>query len=352
MRGFGLGLGRRWHDLRLRRLSRGPSPSWGVAMLAREPAPLVLFNIAWHLEAGAREFHLYLDDPRDPVFEAAAAIPGVTVTRCDAAFWARAERRWTIWNNHRQTAAVNIAYRTSGVDWMLHLDADEFLWQRRPLGRELAGLSPRADALVVPVRERAYTRPEPEELFEGVWRIPQEGRRRDHPLLRPNATFCPAGVSGHTLGKSLTRSGLDVSLWPHYPHVRDGSRHPVIRKVTSRSSLILHFDGLTPRNWLFKFLRYQRVLEIDPRKSLGEHRKAQIGAITERRDDPAAMLAFHDRIKLCPNPDAWTRAGLVETIPFDPRPAALKQLGHIPDLSVAGFDAETRRDQPELMRGL
>lgn len=347
-----LGLGRLWGGLGLRR--RGPAPSWGVAMLAREPSALVLVNIAWHLEAGAREFHLYLDDPRDPVATTAAAIPGVTVTRCDAAFWARAERRWTIWNNHRQTAAANMAYRGSGVDWMLHLDADEFLIQRRPLTDELVGLRASIDALVLPVRERAYLRPEPESLFEGIYRIPQEGSRRDHPLLRANAEFCPAGVSGHTLGKSLTRSGLDVSIWPHYPHLREGADHPtgVIRKQTARHNLIVHFDGATPRNWLFKFLRYHRIMGIDPRKSLGDHRKRQIAAVVERMGDPAQMLAFHDRIKLCLDPAAWIRAGLAEEIAFDPAPAALKHLGHVPDLSVAGFDAAVRMSDPELMRGL
>lgn len=349
MRGFGLGLGRLWQDLRLRRRRPGPTPSWGVAMLAREPAALVLLNIAWHLEAGAQEFHLYLDDPQDPVFAAAAAIPGVFVTRCGPEFWARAGRGRPVWNNRRQSAAVDQAYRNAGVDWLLHLDADEFLWQRRPLAAELAGLSPRADALVLPVRERAYASPDPQDLFEGIFRIPQEGLRRRHPLLRPNAAFCPAGVSGHTLGKSLTRRGLEVSIWPHYPHPLAGQP---IRKLVSRSSTILHFDGLTPRNWLFKFLRYQRVLDIDPKKSLGSHRKAQIAEIVARRGDPERMLAFHDRIKLCADPAAWLRAGLAEAIPFDPRPAALARLGHVPDLSVAAFDAETRRDEPELMRGL
>lgn len=193
MQGFGLGLARRWRDLRLRRLRRGPIPTWGVAMLAREPAALVLTNIAWHLEAGAREFHLFLDNPEDPVHAAAAAIPGVHVTRCDAEFWARAGRRRSVWNNHRQTAAVDMAYRNSGVDWLLHLDADEFVWQRRPLAQELARLAPQADALVLPVRERAYTRPDPQDLFEGIFRVPQEGPRRGHRLLQPNAAFCPQG---------------------------------------------------------------------------------------------------------------------------------------------------------------
>jgi hypothetical protein len=336
----------------LRRWFRRSVPSWGVALLAREPAALVLMNLAWHLAAGAQEIHLFLDDPDDPVHDAAAALPRVFVTRCDAAFWASTGRGRSGRNNVRQSVAVSGAYRRAGVDWLLHLDADEFLFQRRPLGAELASLSSRTDALVIPVRERDYLRPDPQTLFEGVYRVPQTGAGRAHPLLQPNSAFCPGGLSGHVLGKSLTRTGLDVTLGPHFPSPGPGFPRPETDKVAAKGSVLLHFDGLTPANWLFKFLRYQRLLGDEPGKPLSPHRRAQIAEIVARQGDPLAMKAFHDRIKLCPDPDPWVRAGLVERIDFDPAPAARQVLGALPDLSVSAFDDETRAVEPDLMRGL
>jgi hypothetical protein len=340
----------------VRRLFRRGVPSWGLAMLVREPTALVLANLAWHLAAGAREVHLFLDDPDDPVHDAAAALPGVTVTRCDAAFWAATGRGRSGRNNVRQSVAMDLAYaragRDGGVDWLLHLDADEFLVQRRPLADELAALPQATDALVLPVRERAYLTTDPQTLFEGVFRIPQTGPARAHPLLQPNAAFCPGGLSGHVLGKSLSRTGRALSISPHFPSAAPGHPRAEVTKTYARGSVVLHFDGLTPRNWLMKFLRYDRVLGVEPGKAIGGHRRAQLAEVVARRDDPAAMLAFHDRIKLCPDPAAWMRAGLVEAVAFDPLPALRQHLPSLPDLSVAAFDAETRLAEPDLMRGL
>lgn len=341
----------------LHRLARGlapppaaQGPTWGVALFAREPAVLVLTHLAWHLAAGAQEIHLYLDDPADPVQQVAAALPGVTVTLCDDRFWAATGKARPVWNNQRQDSAVSHAYRRCGVDWLLHLDADEFLFQHRPLRAELAALPAATDALVLPVRERAYLRPDPQTLFEGVFRIPQTGAGRDHPLLMPNRDFAPGGLSGHALGKSLTRAGLaGVTIRPHFPH---RAAEPQIVKSRAAGSVVLHFDGLTPRNWLFKFLRYHQIMAQHPARPLGPHRLGQIAEVAARKGDPAAMLAFHDQIKLCPDPDLWARAGLIERIAFDPLPALRAHLARLPDLSVAGFDTATRLAEPALMRGL
>jgi hypothetical protein len=326
-----------------------PRPSWGVAVFAREPAALVLTHLAWHLQAGAREIHLYLDDPADPVAPAAAALPGVRVTLCDAEFWAGLGKSRPVWNNQRQDLAVTHAYRRCGVDWLLHLDADEFLFQTAPLDTELAALPATTGALRVPVRERAYTRTAPTDLFEGVFRLPRTGPGRDHRLLAPNRDLAPGGLSGHALGKSLTRRGLDVTIRPHFPRRADGAD---VASQRAQGSVLLHFDGLTPRNWLMKLLRYDALMARHPARPLSPHRQAQIAQLAALRDDPAAMLAFHDRIKLCPDPDLWAREGLIARVDFDPLPALRAHLTRLPDLSVAGFDAATRQAEPALMRGL
>ena len=309
----------------------GAGPSWGIVLLAREPAVLVLTHLAWHLAAGAAEVHLFLDDPADPVAGPAAALRGVTVTRCDAGFWAghpTGRRPGLV--TARQAHCATLAYGRAGVDWLLHLDADEFL--SGPLPAALARHAGHRGAVVIPVRERVYTRPDPATLFEGVFRIPQPPARRSHPLLAPLAAFAPAGVLGHALGKSATRTGLDVALHCHFPKPRDGRAE--VPKVAAEGVVLLHFDGLTPAHWLAK--QRARIGASAP-GFLGPHRQAQIAALAACTS-AAEDRALHDRLRVLADPAPWVAAGLVESRPFDPAPACRAVLGSVPDLTVAGFD--------------
>ncbi len=305
--------------------------SWGLVLLAREPATLVLTHLAWHLALGAAEIHLFLDDPDDPVAEAAAALPGVRVVRCDAAFWAghpTGRRPGLI--VARQSHCATRAYRVAGVDWLLHLDADEFL-HGEPLGGLLARHAGHRGAVVIPVRERVYDRPRPEALFEGLFRIPQPPARRSHPLLAPLAPFAPAGVLGHALGKSATRTGLAVRLDCHFPKpLTEGAE---VLKVTAEGVVLLHFDGLTPAHWLAK----QRARIGAPPGFLGPHRQAQIAALAAC-PGAAEEHALHDQLRVLADPVPFMAAGLVERRDFDPAPACRAVLGRVPDLTVAGFD--------------
>jgi hypothetical protein len=306
-------------------------PSWGITLLAREPVVLVLTHLAWHLAAGAAEVHLFLDDPADPVAGPAAALPGVTVTRCDAGFWARhpsGRRPGLI--TARQAFCATLAYGRAGVEWLVHLDADEFL--SAPLAPALARHVGHRGAVVIPVRERVYARPDPEALFEGLFRIPQPPARRGHPLLAPLAPFAPAGVLGHALGKSATRTGLEVALHCHFPKPRDGAAE--VPKVAAEGVVLLHFDGLTPAHWLAK--QRARIGANGP-AFLGPHRQAQIAALAACQG-PAEERALHDRLRVLADPAPWVAAGLVEACPFDPAPACRAVLGSVPDLTVAAFD--------------
>lgn len=335
---------------------RGPLarvPEWGIVMLAREPEVLVLTHLAWHLAGGASRIHLFLDDPEDPVAGPAAALPGVTVTRCDRAFWAgHATGRRPDQIVARQIHCATLAYRLGSVDWLLHMDADEFLLQRTPLARELARLARHPGALVVPVRERVYTRPDPAHLFEGPFRRPLSGYERDHPLPFPLREMAPAGMLGHSLGKSVTRRGLDVALHPHFARPSGGGPPEAVPRRPCTGSVLLHFDGLTPRHWLAKQLERLPKLAASGPGWLGPHRRAQLAALEACGGDPARLRALHDRLRVLDDPGAWLAAGLVEAHPFDPAPACRQVLGRVPDFSVAGFDAALGAARPGLPEGL
>lgn len=111
-------------------------------MTVDEPAALVMANVAWHLGTGAASVHVYLDRPDDPVEHPLSQVPGVVVTRCTKAHWARLApdgrpllqmRRQSLNANHARDRMV----KRRSADWIVHLDADEFLRQSAPLAREL-----------------------------------------------------------------------------------------------------------------------------------------------------------------------------------------------------------------------
>lgn len=316
----------------------GSGESWGITLLAREPAQLVLTHLAWHLALGAAEVHLFLDDPADPVAPLAAALPRVRVTRCDGAFWAahpsgRRPERVTA----RQSFCATLAYRRAGVGWLLHLDADEFLHPHADLAAELARHRDLKGALVVPVRERAYASPDPQTLFEGVFRIPRRPADPPHPLLEPLADMAPRGVIGHALGKSITRTGLALTLHPHFPRPQGGGTPQDVPTRPCTAAVLLHFDGLTPRHWLGK--QRARLGDAQPEAWLGPHRQAQLRALAACGGDAAAERRLHDRLRVLPDPAAWIAAGLAEAREFDPTGACGAVLGTLPDLTVTGFDA-------------
>ncbi len=316
--------------------------AWSVVMLAREPAPLVLANLAWHLAAGARAVHLYLDDPRDPVADAAAALPGVRVTRCDRAFWQRLAGNRPALQTRRQSLVATEAYRATATGWMLHLDADEFLWPAGELAADLAQVPPSALWLHLPVRERCFLCPGAQTLFEGGFRAPlPPGARPADPARAP---YLARGLTAHAAGKGCTRCGQDAELLPHAPRLR-GERPPSARAAQAR---ILHFDGLTRLHWLLKLLRYADHPPGKWERFLGAHRQAQLRHVRDHRQDPVALHAFHDLLK-CRTADEECDA---EQLAFDPVPAMRRYLNPVPGIDAAGFDDLLRRDAPDHCAGL
>lgn len=311
-------------------------------MLAREPAPLVLANIAWHLAAGAAQVHLYLDNPRDPVATAAAALPRVMVTPCDKAFWRALSVQRPALQTRRQSLVATHAYRARQTGWLLHIDADEFIWPADGLVADLAQAPDDAIWLHLPVLERYWLTTAPQTLFDGAFVAPLPPGKAVSDAAR--APFLGRGVTGHAAGKGCTRCGLNAELGPHAPRVQ-GLRPPA---ATARNSRVLHFDGLTPLHWLLKLLRYAAHDPAQWERFLGPHRQAQLRHVRAHQHDPAALRAFHDLLKCAPSPidDRFVR------LPFDPMPAIRAVLATPPSLDVATFDDLLRAAEPELLRGL
>ncbi len=333
--------------------------SWGIVLTAHEPTQLLLANVGWHIGTGAAEVHVYLDDPGDPVLQLLQAIPGVTPVRCDAAHWREAAPAGRRPPTHRRRQALNAnhALARCRADWLVHLDADEFLVQDRPLGAEMAAVRALECELYFPVAERMYLPGPQVSIWDGVFRTCTrslirrgDGIDNDRVIYGDHVECLDFGVLGHSAGKCAVPTGEDYRFGIHWAF--RGTGRTRAERFRSTAARLLHFDGLTQLQWLTKLRRYT---EYDPADfNVAAHRQAQIDRAASAGDAPGGYEALHADLKqIGPAMQARLCAlGLLYEVPFDPVPVLREVLGDVPDFSVAAFDAELRRRLPERTKGL
>ncbi len=263
--------------------------TWGVVATVDEPATLVVAMVLHHLAQGASEFRLFLDRPNAEVQAMLADEPRCILQVCDEAYWAASrvgERpaRTTV----RQKENAQAAYKETGVDWLLHCDADEFIADGRSLAADITAIErhPTATILRLPVAERVFRRGETEGVWGGVFRVARRHRIRFvGPLIYGRTSgFLNEGMSGHCVGKVLVRTGLDWEIAIHGPEEALASKRDwKVHWFDARQTKILHFDAITVEHWTSKLMRKVRVLGPE---GLGYHAPAR------RR----LMIAISDRV--------------------------------------------------------
>ena len=246
------------------------------------------------------------------------------------------------------------AYAMCRSDWIVHIDADEFLWPRGNLGDVLGAASEEADAIIVPVAERVQRSDDPGlTVFEGAFRRPavirlEEGLR----IFGSDYGMTYRGLTGHAQGKSFVRTGRRLSMSIHRP--RAEGRDPVMWRPDPAEITLLHFDGLTPAFWTYKLARMQRAFATANGMPPSDHRRAQIDALLE---NPNGGEALYRRLKLA---DAEKEAllrnhGLWCEETFDPALALARFFPDLrPDLTPEAINrwlAETRPDVIGYLQG-
>ncbi|WP_299375180.1 glycosyltransferase family 2 protein [uncultured Tateyamaria sp.] len=315
-------------------------------MTVREPRALVETNVRWHLATGAAEVFVFLDDPDDPAADALEALSGCRVQRCGPAYWAkrRPNKGRPASQMRRQTLNANVAQNRTSSEWLFHVDADEFIWQDRPLGPELAAMTDPETEVNLPVLERLFPVAPADHIFAGAFRATGtlEEAEADR-AYAPFADFMKRGQYSHGAGKSGVRVGAGLRLGVHNATVRRGDGWRRAPKHVSTTARLLHFDGLTPLHWAMKFLRYRLTPADVQRAILQPHRAAQIDWMLARCDTAEQIRTAHQTLfALTPERvEALGAFGLIEEIPFDPRVPDL-------DLSPEAFDADILQRNPWL----
>ena len=202
-------------------------PTWSTVSFVKDTPENVRRFVSYHLGLGARRMQIFFDDPLDPCIEMLAGLEQVTTVACSPEFWLEHLGSSEIaLHGVRQNTATTLGYARATEDWVLNLDADEFLHLGAvPVTTFLSEVPPGVNVIRFRPAESVFVDdPQGREHF----RLPIDRKSvtEVHGDFGVN-TKRRLGFFGHLDGKSLIRSGLEgVRLRQHWPE--DESRQVLL----------------------------------------------------------------------------------------------------------------------------
>ncbi|MBA85441.1 glycosyltransferase family 2 protein [Thalassobius sp. S69A] len=180
---------------------------WGLVSLVKAPLPQIAAFVAYHLDLGADRIYLYLDAPDPATVQYLSGHPKLQVTACDADFWQAQKKPRMKAHQVRQSWVATQAYQDADVDWLAHIDVDEFLLPPRPVPDILADVPDDAAMLrIMPAELLAGTAgAEQFKLQPSYAGQPKAVRESLYPTF---GAHLPGGFISHREGKNFVRTGL------------------------------------------------------------------------------------------------------------------------------------------------
>lgn len=179
---------------------------WGLSATIKAPVAEILEFVAYHLELGAHRLYIYLDEPNPEAFKRLKAHPKVRVRTCDDDYWRKMPGKRPDSHQPRQVKNATHAYaRRAEVDWLIHMDVDEYLWPDNAVEDVLKTLPTSVlCARVRPIESIAGDGT----LFKGF--IPSGPDREAivNRLYPKFGHYMRGGFLSHVAGKLFVRTGL------------------------------------------------------------------------------------------------------------------------------------------------
>jgi hypothetical protein len=275
---------------------------WGIVSTIKAPMHEVLGFVAYHLQRGAHRLYIYLDAPDDATFATLKAHPKVRVTQTNDAYWSKKGSRP---NKHQPRQTINAAdayAKRVEVDWLTHIDHDEFLVWDSPLEQQLAALN--TDCLCARIRpiealtsKNADTEPRPFKSFK----LPMTERRRITESLYPTyGAHLNGGFLSHVAGKMIYRTGIDgFSVKIHNAFLND-SQNPGQQEL--EQTRLCHLHGATWIDWIKSYTyrkekgAYRAELKAPFDQGTGGLSMHELLSQIEARDGEKGLRAFYDEV--------------------------------------------------------
>ncbi|MEP6196972.1 MAG: glycosyltransferase family 2 protein [Erythrobacter sp.] len=165
--------------------------------------------IAFHLDLGANRVHLHLDVP-DHELATRLSHPKVRFTQCDDAYWDGKPTRARSTHQMRQAYNATRVYRITQLDWLAHIDLDEFILAPARMADLLAKVDPNAPFVAMLPAEMLDCEGDPHHFKRPVHKAI---KRQIYPTYGAHVS---GGFIGTQSPKVIARSGLhDIRLGIH-----------------------------------------------------------------------------------------------------------------------------------------
>lgn len=187
---------------------------WGLVSTIKAPAPDILNFAAYHLDLGAHRLFIYLDDPDPVAFAALKAHPKIRVKTCDPAYWKQLNTWRPAKHQVRQCLNATNAYgKARDVDWLAHIDVDEFIFSSNDLTDCLDAIS--ADTPTARMRPVEALAGDPDHYKAFIPNGPRRNQIVDR-IYPEFGRYLRGGFLSHVAGKIFLRTGLsDIEFRIH-----------------------------------------------------------------------------------------------------------------------------------------
>ncbi|MDF1854347.1 glycosyltransferase family 2 protein [Pseudooceanicola sp.] len=256
--------------------------SWGIVTTVKAPLRAVANFAAWHLELGAARIYLHLDAPDPVVMHLLKAHPRIRVTQTGDRYWQNNGGRRPVKHQVRQTrnASRVLARTPAEVDWLAHIDVDEFLLPDQEVASTLAALPDTIQcARMRPLEALA---PAPGAAPGPLWalkamHLDRPTRRAQTERLFPDyARGLDGGFLSHVAGKLFVRTTLAGAEFRIHNLFQDGTQNPGHAELAAIG--LCHMHAPDAETWLAHYrFRHERG---SYRPDLKPPRPAKDGGLT------------------------------------------------------------------------
>ncbi|WP_422050938.1 glycosyltransferase family 2 protein [Shimia sp.] len=221
-------------------------PTWGVVATIKASAEDILNFAAHHLELGASHLWIYLDAPNPEAKALLKAHRKITPVSTGENYWIKARGKRPPMHQNRQSYNARHAYsRARDLDWLLHIDVDEFLWPERAITDQLAALPEscltarvRPAEALAPMEEGAEPR-----LFKSFIANKDDRSRLVAEIYPTFAPYLKGGFVSHVAGKIFMRTKQSDMKVKIHNVMQNGVRNPGQMELTDTRLLHLHTTG-------------------------------------------------------------------------------------------------------------